>query len=40
MIIIFNHSDQEHQIRAGDKVALLICEKIVFPTITEASSLH
>ena len=32
-IVMFNHADVEFKVRKGDKIAQLICEKIVCPDI-------
>jgi len=34
-IILFNHSDTAFQVNEGDRVAQLICEKIVYPELIE-----
>jgi dUTP pyrophosphatase len=34
--VIFNHSDTDFHIKAGDRIAQLVCEKIAYPEI-EAS---
>lgn len=33
-IVVFNHSPNPFEIKKGTKIAQLICEKILFPTIT------
>ena len=38
-VILFNHSGTPFQIRRGDMVAQLICEKIVYPEICEVQAL-
>jgi dUTP pyrophosphatase len=38
-VILFNHSSTAFQIRRGDKVAQLICEKITYPEICEVQAL-
>ena len=38
-IILFNHSNVEFQVKRGDRVAQLICEKIVNPDLLEVSPL-
>jgi len=38
-VILFNHSVTPFQIRGGDRVAQLICEKIVYPEICEVQAL-
>lgn len=34
-IILYNHSDEDFVVNPGDRVAQLICEKIVYPEILE-----
>ena len=38
-ILVFNLSNSEFDIKAGDSVAQLICEKIALPTLIEVTSL-
>ena len=38
-IILFNHSDIPFLIKEGDRVAQLICEKIISPDLLEVTSL-
>ena len=38
-VILFNHSVTPFQIRRGDRMAQLICEKIVYPEICEVQAL-
>ena len=38
-IVVFNLSNSEFDIKAGDSVAQLICEKIALPTLIEVTSL-
>lgn len=38
-VILFNHSVTPFQIQRGDRVAQLICEKIVYPEIYEVLEL-
>ena len=38
-ILVFNLSNSEFDIKAGDSVAQLICEKIAHPTLIEVTSL-
>jgi len=38
-VILFNHSVTPFQIHRGDRVAQLICEKIVYPEICEVQAL-
>ena len=41
MIVIFNHSNiQEFKIKAGDRIAQLICEKFVSPTIEVVETMN
>jgi len=39
MCDFFNHSGTPFQIRRGDRVAQIICEKIVYPEIYEVQEL-
>lgn len=34
-VVLFNFSDQDFQVKKGDRVAQLICEKIEFPELVE-----
>lgn len=34
-VILFNHSDEDFTVNKGDRVAQLICEKIVYPEVVE-----
>ncbi|CAD6239490.1 GSCOCG00008714001-RA-CDS [Cotesia congregata] len=38
-VIIFNHSDEDFKVAAGDRIAQLICEKIEYPELEELPSL-
>ena len=38
-ILLFNHSDEPFQINIGDRIAQLICEKIVYPKLLEVQTL-
>ncbi|MBW0535395.1 hypothetical protein O181_075110 [Austropuccinia psidii MF-1] len=38
-VVLFNHGDQDFQVRKGDRVAQLIIEKILTPEVTEVQSL-
>ncbi|XP_050435218.1 deoxyuridine 5'-triphosphate nucleotidohydrolase, mitochondrial-like [Adelges cooleyi] len=38
-ILLFNHSDVDFIVQRGDRVAQLICEKIVYPELRELRSL-
>ncbi|EFN80235.1 Deoxyuridine 5'-triphosphate nucleotidohydrolase [Harpegnathos saltator] len=37
--LLFNHSNDDFEIAPGDRIAQLICEKIVYPKIEEVESL-
>ncbi|XP_073979170.1 uncharacterized protein isoform X2 [Rhodnius prolixus] len=39
-VLIFNHGPADFQIRVGDKIAQLICEKICYPIIEEVANLY
>merc|ERR1712098_303647 len=32
-VVMFNHSDEEFSIKAGDRIAQLVCEKISYPEL-------
>lgn len=34
-VVLFNHSDSDFEVKAGDRIAQLICEKIYYPTLEE-----
>lgn len=34
-VLIFNHSNEAFEVRIGDRIAQLICEKIIYPEIEE-----
>ncbi|KAK5647306.1 hypothetical protein RI129_002198 [Pyrocoelia pectoralis] len=38
-VILFNHSDSSFEVKAGDRIAQLICEQIFYPDIEEAKDL-
>jgi len=38
-VILFNHSDVDFEVKVGDRVAQLIIEKIVTPSVTEVEDL-
>ncbi|KAK4796646.1 hypothetical protein SAY86_028972 [Trapa natans] len=38
-VILFNHSDVDFEVKAGDRIAQLIIEKIVTPDVVEVGSL-
>ena len=39
-VILFNHSSTPFQIRRGERVAQIICEKIAYPEICEVQALN
>lgn len=38
-VILFNHSDDDFEVKKGDRIAQLICERITYPVVEEAKSL-
>lgn len=34
-VVLFNHSDTDFEVKAGDRIAQLICERIYYPDIEE-----
>lgn len=38
-VILFNHSDKDFEIKEGDRIAQLICERIFYPEIIEVDEL-
>lgn len=36
---MFNHADAEFEVKKGDRIAQLICERIFYPDIEEAETL-
>lgn len=38
-VILFNHSDIDFEVKQGDRVAQLICERITYPVVEEVDSL-
>jgi len=38
-VILFNHSDEDFDVAKGDRIAQLICEKIVYPEAVEVENL-
>ena len=32
-VVMFNHADVEFKVKKGDRIAQLICERIVYPDI-------
>ena len=39
-VILFNHSDQDFAVKAGDRIAQLILERIVMPDVMEVEDLE
>ncbi len=39
-VVLFNHGDKDFVVQAGDRIAQLICEKIVNPRIEEVILIH
>lgn len=39
-VILYNHSDQDFVVNAGDRVAQLICEKISYPELVELKVIY
>lgn len=37
--MLFNHGNEDFKIAPGDRIAQLICEKIVYPELKEVDSL-
>lgn len=38
-VILYNHSENEFDVKKGDRIAQLICERIVYPSLVQADSL-
>merc|ERR1711915_43592 len=38
-VVMFNHADAEFSIKAGDRIAQLVCERIAYPELEELQSL-
>ncbi|KOX80533.1 Deoxyuridine 5'-triphosphate nucleotidohydrolase [Melipona quadrifasciata] len=38
-VVLFNHSNEDFKIMPGDRVAQIICEKIIYPELQEVNSL-
>lgn len=38
-VILFNHSDVDFDVKKGDRIAQLICERIIYPKVVQADSL-
>lgn len=39
-VILFNHSNVNFQVKRGDRIAQIICEKIIYPEIEVVSSIN
>ena len=39
-VVLFNHDAKDFEIKKGDRIAQLICEKIEYPDIEEVPSLN
>ncbi|CAH1164186.1 unnamed protein product [Phaedon cochleariae] len=38
-VVLFNHSDNDFEVKSGDRIAQLICEKIYYPELEEVEEL-
>ncbi|KAJ8709137.1 hypothetical protein PYW07_008963 [Mythimna separata] len=38
-VVIFNHSDKDFEVKKGDRIAQLICERIYYPVLKEVTNL-
>lgn len=38
-VVMFNHADEVFEVKKGDRIAQLICEKIFYPDIEEVSTI-
>lgn len=38
-VVLFNHAEVEFEVKKGDRIAQLICERIFYPDIEEVSTL-
>lgn len=38
-VVLFNHSNEPFKVSPGDRIAQLICEKIIYPELQEVNSL-
>ncbi|XP_047482115.1 deoxyuridine 5'-triphosphate nucleotidohydrolase-like, partial [Penaeus chinensis] len=38
-VVLFNHAKTDYEVKKGDRVAQLICEKIIYPEIEEVQEL-
>lgn len=39
-VILFNHSDDVFEVKKGDRIAQLICERIVYPNVVQVEKLN
>lgn len=37
---MFNHADTDFEVKKGDRIAQLVCERIFYPTLEEAKELN
>ncbi|CAG9830247.1 unnamed protein product [Diabrotica balteata] len=38
-VVLFNHSDNDFEVKSGDRIAQLICERIFYPELEEVKEL-
>jgi dUTP pyrophosphatase len=38
-VVLFNHAEEEFKVAKGDRIAQLICERILYPELEELKSL-
>lgn len=38
-VVLFNHAEENFEVKKGDRIAQLICERIFYPEIEEVSAL-
>ena len=38
-VVLFNHANADFEVKQGDRIAQLICEKIVYPELVEVEDL-
>ncbi|CAL1680737.1 unnamed protein product [Lasius platythorax] len=39
-VVLFNHSNEDFEVAPGDRIAQLICERIMYPRLEEVESLN
>lgn len=39
-VVLFNHSNEDLEVAPGDRIAQLICERIIYPKLEEVESLN